>query len=330
MQENLLAIDVGSKELVTKIKRFNNHCTQRTFPNTITGRQQLIEWATKDKVPVRACLEATGAYSWEIALALYHTPECQVMMGNPRATKQFASALMKRAKTDKVDTDSLLEYLGRMPFNQWRPPAQEVLELQAITRRIIQLKDLITQEKNRLHAATQMPSIKHIILDDIETSISSLQVRIEQLEQKGKCLLKSNSLEHDWKLLVSITGVADLSAMYILAEILTLPADMQVQQWVAYAGLDPRAFESGTSINKPRRISKAGNKYLRAALYMPALVAIRYQPNIKQFYEKLVAAGKKKMQALVAVMRKLLHCIWGMLKHNQPFDGEKFCKLNCK
>ena len=115
--------------------------------------------------------------------------------------------------------------------------------------------------------------------------------------------------------------------MRLLGELLVLPDDLTAPQWVAHAGLDPRPYESGTSIHRPRRISKVGNRHLRAALYMPALVAIQHEPNVKAFYSKLVSAGKKPMQAVVAVMRKLLHAIWGMLKHDQNFDGNKFFKL---
>jgi transposase len=95
---------------------------------------------------------------------------------------------------------------------------------------------------------------------------------------------------------------------------------------VAHAGLDPRPYESGTSVHRPRRITKVGNRHLRAALYMPALVAIQHEPNGRAFYNKPVAAVKKPRQAVVAVMRKLLHAIWGMLKHHQDFDGNKFFK----
>ena len=130
--------------------------------------------------------------------------------------------------------------------------------------------------------------------------------------------------------LVSAKGIGETSAMRILAELLVLPDDLAAPQWVAHAGLDPRPYESGTSIHRPRRISKVGNRHLRAALYMPALVAIQHEPNIKAFYDKLIAAGKKPMQAVVAVMRKLLHAIWGMLKHDQDFDGEKFFRIATK
>ena len=127
--------------------------------------------------------------------------------------------------------------------------------------------------------------------------------------------------------LVSTKGIGEVSAMRLLAELLVLPDDLAAPQWVAHAGLDPRPYESGTSIHRPRRISKVGNRHLRAALCMPALVAIQHEPHVKAFYDKLVAAGKKPLQAIVAVMRKLLHAIWGMLKHDQDFDGNKFFRL---
>ena len=121
-------------------------------------------------------------------------------------------------------------------------------------------------------------------------------------------------------------GIGHTSALSLLAELAALPADMKPPQWVAYAGLDPRARESGTSVQGSRRITKAGNAYLRAALYMPALVAIRHQPQVSAFHTKLIEAGKKPLQAIVAVMRKLLHAIWGIWRYDQDFDGEKFYK----
>ena len=107
-----------------------------------------------------------------------------------------------------------------------------------------------------------------------------------------------------------------------------MPDGMAARQWVAHAGLDPRHFESGSSVDKPTRISKTGNRHVRAALYMPALVAIRSEPNVQAFYQAMLGRGKKPMQAIVAVMRKLLHAIHGMFKHNQDFVGEKFYRLN--
>ena len=122
-------------------------------------------------------------------------------------------------------------------------------------------------------------------------------------------------------------GFGITSALHTLAELALLPADLDVRQWVAYAGMDPREYTSGTSVHKKARISKAGNHHLRRALYMPALVAVQHQANLRAFYEHLLARGKTKLQALVATMRKLLHAIYGMFKHNQLFNGSKVYEL---
>ena len=136
------------------------------------------------------------------------------------------------------------------------------------------------------------------------------------------------SLAEDLYLLDSVPGVAELSAMKLLAELGLLTKGLSPTQWVAQAGLDPRPQESGTSLRSPRRISKQGNANLREALFMPALAAIRTDPNVNAFYNALLARGKKKMQAIVAVMRKLLHAIWGILKHRQEWNGSKFYRID--
>ena len=323
-----VGIDVGAQTLVVHSQQGRQRQPLACFDNQASGHTQLIRWATKGGRSVRVCLEATGVYSLALTLALHRHPRIEVMVVNPRASRHFSQALMKRAKTDPVDAEVLLAFLQRMPFVPWQPPSQEVLQLQAITRRISQLKKALSQESNRRHANGYRSAIANVITPDLEVSIDQLKERIEQLELQGRQLVASvPELEAKFQRLISTTGIGQTSALAILAEILVWPEDLQPEQWVAQAGLDPRPRDSGTSLHKPRFISKAGNKYLRAALYMPAIVALRYQPQVKAFYEKLVAAGKKKMQAIVAVMRKLLRCFWAMLKHDQDFEGEKFYLL---
>ena len=115
--------------------------------------------------------------------------------------------------------------------------------------------------------------------------------------------------------------------MAILAELTLLSPDLDVRQWVPAAGIDPREYSSGSSVHKKTRISKAGNRHLRRALYMPALVAVRHDLHLRAFYQHLIDHGKAKLQALVAVMRKLLHAIFGMFKHRQAYDGSKIFRL---
>ena len=329
-QATQIGVDVDSEELVCATKHAGQ-LSPATFANTAAGHKKFIRWATKGGHPARVCLEATGIYSLEFALALHHAKNVEVMVVNPRAIKDFIRACMQRAKTDAVDAGGILEYLERMPFVAWQPPATEVLELQAINRRIVQLNTELTREKNRRHATEFAGTSGDAIAHDIEVNIRHLERRIERMHDSGVKLVRgvpmlATKLAH----LVSAKGIGELSAMRLWAELLVLPDDLAAPQWVAHAGLDPRPYESGTSVHRPRRISKVGNRYLRAALYMPALVAIQHEPNVKAFYNKLVTAGKKPMQAVVAVMRKLLHAIWGMLKHDQDFDGNKFFKLATK
>ncbi len=164
-----------------------------------------------------------------------------------------------------------------------------------------------------------------LIRNDIEVNLRHLNRRIIRLQTQALDLAyKHPKLRKSLAHLTSIQGVGQASAIQILGELCGLPKSMTPRQWVAHAGLDPRPFESGLSVHAPARISRVGNRRSRAALYLPALVAIRHEPNVAAFYKRLVDKGKAKMQAVVAVMRKLLHAIHGMLSAGTDFDGNKF------
>jgi len=127
-------------------------------------------------------------------------------------------------------------------------------------------------------------------------------------------------LQRRYQLLRTVPGVGETSALQLLGELVLVPANADVRQWVAYAGLDPREYSSGSSLKKRTRISKVGNRHVRRVLYMPALTAAHDSPVFGAYYQHLLAAGKCKMVALIAVMRKLLHAVFGMFKHNAAFD----------
>jgi len=118
-------------------------------------------------------------------------------------------------------------------------------------------------------------------------------------------------------------NMAQVSAMQLLAELSTLPSDLTVREWVAHSGLDPAHEISGSSVRKASRISRAGNRHLRRALYMPALVASRCDPYAKAFFENLLARNKARLQALIAVARKLLHAIYGIFRSGFKYEGAK-------
>ena len=156
-----------------------------------------------------------------------------------------------------------------------------------------------------------------------------MQRRLERLQQQAREVVQCDEgLAQRAALIDTAPGFAERSATKLVAELSALPPDMTPGQWVAHAGLDPRPLESGSSQRPPRRISKQGNVRIRAALYMPALVAAHRDPHVKAYYQSLLARGKPKMLALTAVMRRLLHALWGMLQHQKEWDGDKFYRLN--
>lgn len=323
-KSDAVGIDVGAQTLVVALERDGRRKPPRRFANTPSGHQRLIRQLTTGGRRVRVVLEATGIYSLDVALALHRTAGIEVMVANPRATEAFATATLRRSKTDPIDAAGLLEFCKRMPFMPWSAPAPEALELRALSRRIAALTKMRGQEKNRLHAARHTLELAPLVRRDLEVNIRHLERRITRLQAQARAHIERHSaLRQAYAHLCSVRGIAEVSGVQLLGELAMLDRAMTVRQWVATAGLDPRQVQSGSSIHKPARISKAGNKHLRRALYMPALVAARREPHVAAFYQRLLARGKRPMQANVAVMRKLLHAIYGMLKHDADFRGEK-------
>ena len=291
--------------------------------NTTQGHRRLCKrLARRGAAVVRVAMEPTGPYSLAPALALVEAG-FEVMMVNPKDAQRFAS-LLTRSKTDALDAEVLLNYLQRMPFVAWKAPSPVRLELQAVARRLAALVKQGTQEKNRLHAEKSR-GLSRAVQEDLAESLAQLAQRIKHLEQQGRQRIADDEeLERCNQLLLSVRGIGQRSAVLLLAELALLPPGLSAPQWVAHAGLDPRHVQSGSSVHKPSRISRCGNAHLRHALYMPALVAVRYEPRVRAFYEELLRRGKAPLPALTAVMRKLLHSLYGMLKTRTPFDGEKF------
>lgn len=324
---NQIGIDI-SNDVFDTTRKQGDRVVRRQFSNVPAGHRYFIKWALRQANSARVCLEATGIYHLQLALALHHHPDIEVMMVNPCAARRFIQAHMVRAKTDAIDADGLLLYLQRMPFRPWSAPREAVLQLQSLAHRMSQLDKEITRERSRLHAVRRAGPHTRPVQQDIQAHIKQLQRRLVAMKARAAKVIGSDQqLADDARLIDTAPGFAELSATKLVAELSALPDDMTPAQWVAHAGLDPRPCESGSSQRPPRRISKQGNVRIRAALYMPALVAAHRDINVSAYYEKLLANGKPKMVALVAVMRRLLHALWGMLHHRQEWDGDKFYHL---
>jgi len=321
-------IEVSAKELMVRLRRQGDLEPLRTFTNTPEGRERVIRYLRQAGRGVRVCLESSGLYGLDLALALSAAPGLEVMVANPRAVRHFAHALMKRSKSDPVDAGVLEEFAARMPFQAWQRPSPLALALHAVARRLHELVEIQTAEKSRQHAAGVSDAIPTVVRRDLARSLRAQQRAIERLTRQARKLIAQDpQLRERFELLDSIPGIGETSAVQLLGELAVLAPDLDARQWVAYAGMDPRQYSSGSSVHKKPRISKAGNKHLRRSLYMPALVAVQHDPSLGAFYQHLLAKGKLKMQALVAVMRKLLHAIHAMFKNHQSYDGSKLFRL---
>lgn len=180
----------------------------------------------------------------------------------------------------------------------------------------------------KLHAWEQSRATPLAIVEAVRGQIQDLTIRIELIQAKALQLtLSQDALTEPYRQLVSVKGIALTSAIALLGEPLVLPDGRTARQWAAMAGLDPRQHPSGSSVNQLQRISKAGNRHLCHALYMPALSAATHDSHLRGFYEHLVQRGLKKIQAICAVMRKLLTTPHAMLATKTAFDGSRLFAL---
>ena len=259
-------IDVSAKELVVVIKNKDKVGKTLIYENDFKGHKVLIKNLRQKKVS-RVCLEATGIYHLDVSVSLHDAELFEFMVVNPKASKNYAHIMMNRSKTDSVDAALLAGYAQHMPFSPWNRPDDMSLTVRACARRLAALTKQRAQSKNQLHALQSTATTPDFIIADVELSIEQLTQQIEALRGKSLSLVKQNEhMKQVLELLISIKGVAEVSAIQLMGELLVLPDDMSARQWVAMAGLDPRHHQSGSSIQKKARISKVGNRYLRMAL----------------------------------------------------------------
>jgi transposase len=197
----------------------------------------------------------------------------------------------------------------------WIPPPPEIRSLRALVRRADSLIDMLTQEKNRLGTAHES------VVPLVKEHIAYLNQEIEKVrDQIANLIDQDPNLRQKKKLLLSIPGIGKVTIASILAELYDLEKFHHVRELVAFIGLAPKEKISGSSIKGKPRLSKIGNGRLRKSLYMPALVSIQCNPVIIPFYDRLKEKGKNGKVVVCAVMRKLVHIIFGILKSGKMFD----------
>jgi transposase len=320
-----VGIDVSASELAVALQVGEQFAPLRNFPNTAAGHQQLCRHLRGNQ-PVRVCVEASGNYSLDLCLALHAAKGIELSVINPRLARRFAESLGRRSKTDPVDARVLCLYAQRMPSAPWHPPSSASLHLRSMTRAMEALTRMLVQEKAREHAADASSALPRLVVTELQRHQGYLERRIQRLRREAMRIIGSDAeLARSFRLLQTTPGVAEVSALQLLGELAVLPRTLDARQWVAHSGLDPRHHRSGTSVEWAPRLSKLGNRRLRRALYMPALVAVRHDPSLRGFYERLCSKGKASLQALAAVMRKLLHAFHAMLRLPVPYDGTRLC-----
>lgn len=324
----LVGIDVAAQTLaVVILPAAGPPGPAETLPNTPDGWRALAAaLAERGATPAatRLVLEATGSYWVGAATALVEAGWV-VAVVPPASARAYAQARLRRAKTDAVDAAVLAAYGRDLRPAPWVPPAPEVAALQLLLRQRDDLVALRTQTTNRQHALAQLPGLPAEVAEPLAAVLAVAEEQIARLDAAiaRRAAPAAGRLAADLARLDAVKGVGLLTAALVLTETAALvAAGASARQVVAYAGLDPAPRQSGTSVRGAGHISKAGNARLRQALYMAALAAVRSNPPLQAFYRRLLARGKLKKVALVAVARKLLMLLITLLQHQRTWDPD--------
>lgn len=319
---SFLGIDVGKAELFCHLIGPAEPCSE-CFDNTSTGIRQLIKWLAKTAPcdQLRACLEQTGHYGDAVVAALYQTHPGGIHLVNPHRIKAFGMQKLRRNKSDTADAKLIArflksEHLELLPWHPRSPDQQRITELSRYA-------DSLTADSARLKTKLEAQPEKSITAS-IKRRIRSQEKELADTRAGIAKLIKANpELLAKSQLLKSIPGLGEVSTQIVIAELPDLAEFTDARQLAAWAGLTPQHHDSGTSGRTRTPITKIGSVHLRRGLFMPAMTARVFNPLLKTFADRLLENGKKPKQIIIAVMRKLLHQIYGILKSGLPYNPEK-------
>ena len=309
-----VGIDVAKRTLAVHAMLPTGKRRQKACPNTEAGHAELVRWLGRHAVaPVVIGVEATGGYQEAVAVAL-HDAGYAVSVLNPSLIAAYGQSQLRRAKTDATDAALIADYMRTQQPPAWTPLPRETRHLQALARRLDALLEMRTQEANRLDLAAA------VVRPSIEATIAHLDAQMATVKrQMADQIDQYPTLRQQRDLVQSIPGIGATTAAILLGE-LDIKRFRNARQLAAFTGLVPRVRQSGTSVRSRGTLSKVGSGRLRKALYFPAITATRFNPILSRFAARLRAAGKPKMVVVAAVMRKLLHQIYGVLRSGQPFN----------
>ncbi len=295
----------------------------KVLANDSVGFKSLVVWLEERGIEpgnAHVCMEATGVYSEACATALVDWG-WKVSVVNPSLPKRFGECELKRNKTDATDAALLARYCAKMVPEAWQPPPLEFRKLRSMVERLQALKDMHQQELNRLEGtAATAAEARQSIADHL----TWLEARIAELEKDVDDHIDGHkaTLGKDAELLASIPGIGRTTAAKILGLLGDLRRFSSGKALAAFIGVVPQRYESGDSVRGRSGIGRAGHTQIRHALFMPTLVATRYNPKIKAFRDRLVAAGKPKKSAALAAMHKMVHLMHAVVSKGIIFDPQ--------
>lgn len=315
MQKLHLGIDVAKAKLDCALRLPDGKLRSKVIENNLKGFQTLTEWLGKHGATTpHVCMEATGVY-WEAVAEYLSNQGMIVSVVNPAQIKAFGTSRMVRTKTDKVDAQLIAMFCFERCPDPWQAPSLGEQALRAMVLRLESLQTMRTQESNRLEVARD--AIKSGIADHLAWLDNEIKTLIKMIRDH---IDSDPNLKDKRTLLDSVPGLGERTIATILAFYADPNRFSNAKQAVAFAGLDPRQHESGSSVKGKPRLSKIGHSFIRKALYMPAMVTLYKTAWGKRFRERLALSGKAPKLIIGAMMRKLIHVAFGVLKSGKTFD----------
>lgn len=310
-----LGIDVAKAKLDCALRLPNGKFRAKAIPNSPEGFAQLAIWlSAHGAAKPHVCMEATGIY-WEGVAQFLATDGLTVSVVNPAQIKAYATSRLTRSKTDAVDAKLIADFCAERQPLPWQARSEAEVALRALVLRLEALQAMRTQESNRLEVS------RDAVRQDIQQHLDWLDADIKQLANTINDHIDNHpDLKKKRGLLDSIPGIGERTSAIILAFYADTGRFANARQAAAFAGLDPRQHESGSSVRGKPRLSKIGHAFVRKALYMPAMVTLYKTVWGKRFKERLALSGKPSKLIIGAMMRKLIHVAFGVLKSGKTFD----------
>jgi transposase len=333
--KQVVGIDVAQKELVVSLGRMYEDLdleiyAHKAVSNDAKGFASLLSWVNKlidQGVGVRYVMEATGVYHESLAYFLNEQGH-SISIVLPNKISNYFRTLDIKTVTDKTASEAITRFGLERKLDDWKRPQVIFKKLRQLTRERDQLVQTRTVAKNQLHAEQSEAEPNKGSITRLKKQIALFDKQEQEIRTEiAELLNQQQEVKKIITTICSLSGVQSLTAVTVLAETNGFELIRNKGQLTSYAGFDVKQKQSGTSIKGKPRISKKGNKYLRKAMYMPALAAIRSDERFKAIFARLVSKHGIKMKAAVAVQRKLLEMIFIIYKTNTPYDKNYLKKL---